>query len=142
MGEKKGGILSTNVGCCGPILLLGCLTVGGCFVWVSQLPKPPAGSQPASKIPELHAGDRVLIANGFNSAWLAYDGEGNYEAMLDAQNTKVPTNVFALADAGKVFSVAGGTPGVVVRTAVFSALVRDDRGREGWIQKEELTPAP
>lgn len=139
--KKKGCLLNTNLGCCGPITLIGLLLVGGCFMFVRDEKVRPTSAR-ESAIPELHAGDRVLIASGSDSAWLAYDNEGNYEAMIDAQNTGIPANVFALADAGKVFGVAGGTPGVVVRTAIFSVLVRDDRGREGWIQKEELTPAP
>jgi hypothetical protein len=142
MGQRT-GCLNVTIGGCGLVSLLVILGCGGLIWLVATAPAPPPGSKPAR--PPINAGDRVLIAAGHNAAYLAYDSEGSWEALIQAENTGDVRNVLNLIEAGRVWGVAGGTEATVIRRAFASALVRvadGERIREGWIQIEELSPAP
>lgn len=141
-----------GLGCCSFVALLG---IGlGAYFLIKAGPgphKPPgtaanakvAATGPARKTPGV--GDPCLLAlPGGHGVWLAATDD-SYNEMLDAQNAGSVALLERLADQGKVLYVGNGTRGVVVRTAVLSALVRVQegpfRGEEGWVQKSFVHPA-
>lgn len=87
----------------------------------------------------LRIGDPVTVA--FPGRSVVYlSSEGGWDDMIEAEAAGSDELIRRLIERGQVMVVRAGSPGVVVKTGLASCLVRltdgDDRGREGWIQRE------
>lgn len=153
--EKKKGCFS---GCLGTIagLFLICIILMAFASILTRKPDgqgtavsptaSPAPARTAPSRPVLHVGDRVVInlPNADYGPWLA-TSEDAWNEMLDAENAKSMELMNRLTEQGRVIRVQNGTPGVIVKTAFMSTLVRltdgPFEGQEGWLQREFMAPA-
>lgn len=89
----------------------------------------------------------IRVLGGSSAVWLATTSD-DYDAMLDAQNAAARGGpgagslMLRLAESGRARAYPGGSEVQVIETAVGSALVEiasgEDKGRQGWVQKEML----
>src|SRR4051794_18258431 len=133
--RRTGGpLVSALIGGLVVFVLLTLMTAG----W--RGPKAPLNS------PRVAPGDRAVLAcKGGDGAFVAFGVEA-WSRMAHAQSRRDTAEMERLVDAGRIALVADGTPVQVVRSATMMLQLRilagPHEGREGWVRKQFVRPAP
>ncbi len=96
--------------------------------------------------PRVAPGDRAVLAcKGGDGAYVAF-GIKAWSRMAHAQVRRDTAEMGRLVDAGRIALVADGTPVQVVGSGTIMHQLRvlagPHEGREGWVRKEFVRPAP
>ena len=127
-------LVSAMIGAFAVIVLLNMVTAG------RRGAKAPLSS------PRVAPGDRAVLAcKGGDGAYVAFGIEA-WSRMAHAQARRDTAEMERLVEAGRIALVADGTPVQVVGSGTMMLRLRvlagPHEGREGWVRKEFVRPAP
>ena len=104
------------------------------------------GSKAPPNPPRVAPGDRAVLAcKGGDGAYVAFGVEA-WSKMAHAQSRRDAAEMERLVDAGRIALIADKTPVQVVSSGNMMHQVRvlagPHEGREGWVRREFVRPAP